>query len=61
MIKALGILRETALLMIGQPCYRAYCDHMAHKHPDRVPMTRVEFFRNKEQARYGGKHGGKCC
>lgn len=55
------LLRETALLMVGQPSYQAYLNHMAEKHPDRVPMTPVEFYREREQARYGGQNGGKCC
>ena len=54
-------LRETALLMIGQPSYAAYLAHMAAHHPDRAPMTRIEFFRDREQVRYGAKGGGRCC
>jgi len=53
-------VRETALLMVGQPSYDAYLRHMAQRHPDRTPMSRVEFFRNREQARYGSG-GGRCC
>lgn len=56
----LASLRETALLMVGQPSYEIYLRHMAQRHPDRTPMDRVEFFRNREQARYGGG-GGRCC
>lgn len=54
-------LRETARLMVGQPSYDAYLAHMAAHHPDREPLTRTAFFRNREQARYAGKGGGKCC
>lgn len=54
-------LRDMARLMVGQPCYEDYLRHMAERHPDRVPMNRVEFFREREQARYGGKGGGRCC
>lgn len=53
-------LRETALLMVGQPSYEAYLQHLATHHPDRSPMTRVEFFRDREKARYGSG-GGRCC
>lgn len=48
-------------LMVGQPPYEAYLAHMASRHPHVVPMDRVTFFRNREQARYGGKNGGRCC
>ncbi len=53
-------LAETARLMVGMPDYDAYCRHMADHHPDRTPMTRAEFFRNRQQARYGSG-GGRCC
>jgi len=54
-------LRDTARLMVGQPSYDAYCAHMAEHHPDRPMMTKTAFFREREQARYGGKGGGRCC
>lgn len=54
-------LRATARLMVGQPPYEAYLDHMAQHHPEAEPMSRIAFFRNREQARYGGANGGKCC
>jgi len=57
----LARLREAALLMVGQPSYEAYLAHMSAQHPDRAPMSRIEFFRDREQARYGGKSGGRCC
>ncbi|WP_370655262.1 YbdD/YjiX family protein [Sphingomonas aurea] len=53
-------LAQTARLMVGMPDYDAYRDHLAAHHPDRVPMTRAEFFRDRQQARYGGG-GGRCC
>jgi uncharacterized short protein YbdD (DUF466 family) len=54
-------LRAMLRLMVGQPPYEAYLAHMAERHPGTAPMTRVEFFRNREQARFGGAGGGKCC
>ncbi len=60
MRKLLGQLREMALLMVGQPSYETYLRHMALRHPERAPMDRVAFFRNREQARYGNG-GGRCC
>jgi len=55
------LVRETALLMVGQPDYQAYLDHMARHHPGHEPMNRVAFFRDRENTRYGGKGGGRCC
>lgn len=55
------VLRAMLRLMVGQPSYEAYLAHMAQHHPDAAPMDRVAFFRNREQARFGGANGGKCC
>lgn len=55
------ILRDTLRLMVGQPPYEIYLAHMARHHPGQEPMSRVEFFRNREAARFGGAGGGKCC
>ncbi|MGF7155656.1 YbdD/YjiX family protein [Novosphingobium gossypii] len=54
-------LRAMLRLMVGQPPYEDYLAHMARHHPEATPMTRVAFFRNREQARFGGAGGGKCC
>ena len=56
----LARLRETALLMVGQTPYDAYLAHMKARHPDREPMSRLEFFRHRENARYGSG-AGRCC
>ncbi|MET0238884.1 MAG: YbdD/YjiX family protein [Sphingobium sp.] len=56
-----GLLTAMARLMVGQPPYEAYLAHMARHHPDTEPMGRVDYFRNREQARFGGAGGGKCC
>lgn len=61
MSSLLNRLREAALLMVGQPSYDAYLRHMASHHPGEAPMSRVAFFREREQARYAGKGGGRCC
>lgn len=57
----LARVRETALMMVGQPSYAAYLRHMAEHHPDHAAMDPAAFFRDREQARYGGKGGGRCC
>ena len=51
---------QTLRLMVGQPDYGAYVRHMTLTHPDQAPMTEVAFFREREQARYGGGKG-RCC
>jgi len=57
----LARIRETALMMVGQPSYAAYLRHMAEHHPGHAAMDPAAFFRDREQARYGGKGGGRCC
>lgn len=57
----LQTLRRMLHLMVGQPDYDAYLRHMREQHPGHAPMDRITFFRNRQEARYGGKNGGKCC
>jgi uncharacterized short protein YbdD (DUF466 family) len=54
---------DSARLMVGQGDYAAYADHIRRTHPDRAPMTEVEFFRNRENARFGvgNTSGFRCC
>lgn len=61
MIQFLSTMRRTARLMVGMPDYDAYVAHMTQHHPEGVVMTRTQFFRDRQEARYGGKNGGKCC
>ena len=56
----LRVLAEALSVIAGVPSYRAYCEHMTQRHPDRVPMSEAEFFRNRQDARYRGA-GGRCC
>ena len=57
----LNTLRQTARLMVGMPDYDAYLRHMREHHADAPVMDRVTFFRDRQEARYGGKNGGRCC
>jgi uncharacterized short protein YbdD (DUF466 family) len=52
---------EAVRTIIGVPPYRAYREHMAQHHPDQPVMSETEFFRDRQEARYGGKNGGRCC
>lgn len=61
MRRLLDLLRRTARLMVGMPDYDTYLRHMATQHPDQPVMDRVQFFRDRQSARYGGKNGGRCC
>jgi uncharacterized short protein YbdD (DUF466 family) len=47
-------------LMVGLPDYEGYVAHMRATHPDRPVMTYEEFFRERQNARYGSG-AGKCC
>ena len=53
--------RQTARLMIGVPDYDTYVAHCRQHHPERPPMTREAFFRNRLEARYGGNGRIGCC
>lgn len=54
---------DGARLMVGQGDYAAYAAHIRRTHPTLEPMTEREFFRNRENARFGvGNTGGfRCC
>jgi len=48
--------------MVGLPDYDNYLNHMQQNHPDRPVMTYEEFFRERQDARYGGNGRiAKCC
>ncbi len=51
---------QTARLAIGIPDYDNYVEHVRRQHPDKAPMTREEFFRERMDARYG-KGRSRCC
>ncbi|QDK35323.1 MULTISPECIES: YbdD/YjiX family protein [Sphingomonadaceae] len=57
----LATLRKALHLMVGMPDYEDYVRHMQARHPDRPVMDRKAFFRDRQQARYGGRNGGRCC
>ncbi len=60
-VRGLATLRRTARLMVGLPDYETYLSHMAERHPEQEPMSRIAFFRDRQEARYGGRNGGRCC
>jgi len=49
--------------MVGFPDYDTYVEHMRRTHPDGTVMTYAEFFRERQNARYGadGRKGFRCC
>ena len=53
-------LGQALRLMVGVPDYETYVAHMRATHPDRLVMTYEEFFRERQNARYGAG-AGKCC
>jgi uncharacterized short protein YbdD (DUF466 family) len=54
-------LGQSMRLMVGLPEYDAYVEHVQRTHPGAPVMSYDEFFRERQQARYGaGKRGG-CC
>ena len=53
-------LGQSLRLMVGLPEYDTYLAHMERTHPDQTPMSYEEFFRERQEARYGGSRAG-CC
>ena len=54
-------LGQAARLMVGMPDYDTYVELMQTKHPDTRVRDYKAFFRERQEARYGGKGGPKCC
>ncbi|QBC30195.1 MULTISPECIES: YbdD/YjiX family protein [Pandoraea] len=54
-------LGQAMRLMVGLPDYDTYVAHMQVTHPDQPVMSYEAFFRERQEARYGGKGGGRCC
>lgn len=54
-------LGQAMRLMVGLPDYDTYVAHMQATHPDQPVMSYEAFFRERQEARYGGKLGGRCC
>jgi uncharacterized short protein YbdD (DUF466 family) len=50
-------------LMAGLPEYGNYVAHVENTHPDQPIMSHEEFFRERQEAHYGGGNGkiGRCC
>ncbi len=57
-----GYLGQAALLMVGQPSYQTYVEHLRRQHPEQEAMSYEAFFRERQLARYGGVGRiGRCC
>ena len=61
--KLAGKLRDGARLMVGHGDYDAYLAHMQARHNGVDAMTREDFFRAREDARFGasGERAFRCC
>lgn len=53
-------LVQTARLCCGVPDYDNYVRHLMEKHPDRPIPDYGTFFRQRQDARFGGG-GFRCC
>ena len=54
-------LGQAARMLVGMPDYDNYVRHMREKHPDREVMDYKTFFRERQEARFGGRSGFRCC
>ncbi|WP_333803915.1 YbdD/YjiX family protein [Sulfurospirillum sp.] len=60
--KAGKYLGQAARLMVGVPDYDTYVQHIRLTHPEQTPMSYEEFYKERVEARYGGKNGSsRCC
>ena len=61
LIQAGRYLGQSMRLMVGLPEYSTYVSHREQTHPGEPMMSYEEFFRERQQARYGGGKSGGCC
>jgi uncharacterized short protein YbdD (DUF466 family) len=56
-------LKQAARLMVGIPDYETYVEHRRTFHPGEPVMTYEEFFRERQNKRYGVGGGtvSRCC
>ncbi|MGE7991714.1 YbdD/YjiX family protein [Pseudomonas sp. NPDC089554] len=56
-------LGQAARMLVGMPDYDYYVEHMQSQHPDKPVMSYDAFFRERQDARYGGGSGRpvRCC
>lgn len=56
-------LRDCGRMMVGVPSYDNYLAHVRTQHPDATPMSKAEFVRDRQAARFGegGRGGFRCC
>ncbi len=56
-------LGQAARMLVGMPDYDTYVQHMQTQHPDQPLMSYEVFFRERQEARYGGGKGRpvRCC
>ena len=54
-------LGQSMRLMVGLPEYDTYVTHMEKTHPGQPMMSYEEFFRERQQAKYGNGKSGGCC
>ncbi len=59
----IGLLKDSARLMVGVPNYDTYVAHQRHTAPSEPVMSYAEFMDNRQQARYSGQRRqmGRCC
>ena len=51
---------RTLRAIVGAPDYENYLAHVLEHHPDKAPMTREEFAKDRLENRYN-KPGNRCC
>lgn len=61
LVTAVGALCRAARLMCGIPDYDGYVAHLRRHHPERPVPSYAEFFRERQDARYGRSGNARCC
>lgn len=60
-VQAGRYLGQSVRLMVGLPEYDTYVAHRESSHPGQPMMSYEEFFRERQEARYGGGESRRIC
>ena len=60
LVSAFAGIGRALRLVLGAPDYERYVAHVRDAHPGCVPLTRVQFERERLDARYT-RPGSRCC
>lgn len=60
LVSAISGIARVLRAVLGAPDYERYLAHVSSRHPEREPLSRSDFVRERMESRYS-KPGARCC